>query len=454
MLTQVETMHPRGKSSPPCPFSVKGCGIPLCVLVFLVLISTVQAALVDSKEQLTALKNQELALAERLIQACPQSEEPLVIMGNVHSRHGNTDKAMAFWNQAAQKNPKRVDVYHKMAEVTFQMDRMKEAIVLWRQVVEVDPKIQGAHVKIAEALMNLGDYEQCIAEARKEIEIGGKESVETAILLGRAYQHLQNYEEARQHYEQVIAVDSGHMNAYYGLYNVCIQLKDREAAKGYITKYRDLKTEHKEALRQEDEALPSDIDCFYQSLAKFAFDIRLFYLQTKQDAAAEAVLKQGMSMGQSSPAFFKRLAELYASAGGDREALGLYARLTQLTPNDITCYVKVGVLSVQLGLLDVAEKAFGEVITRDPEGYVGYQELSRLYVRMKKNLPEALQMAKMAVLLKPSAAAYYDLALASFVNRDPEAALIAMEQAVQLDPGDPRYTKALALFRQKKGDIQ
>jgi hypothetical protein len=100
MSTQAETMHPRGKSNSPCPFPVKGYGILLFVLAYLWLISMGQAALVELEEQLTALKNQELALAERLIQAFPGKEEPLIIMGGIHSRHGNTDKAVVYWNQA------------------------------------------------------------------------------------------------------------------------------------------------------------------------------------------------------------------------------------------------------------------------------------------------------------------------------------------------------------------
>lgn len=434
--------------------SAKACGISLVVLACFVLASPSQAAEVESEAQLTALKNQELALADRLMQAFPQKDEPLIIKGNIHARHGNTDLALKLWSQAVLKNPQCIEAYHKMAEVAVQMDQLERAIALWRKILEVDPKIRGAHIKIADAMMNLGDYEQSIAEALKETEVSGTESIETGILLGRAYQQLKRYELARQHYEHVIALDPAHMNAYYGLYNVCARLKDRDAAQQYMARYRDLKAAQKAAQHEADEALPSDVDCFYQSLAKFYFDSRSFYLQTQKDANVEPVLKAGMSLGKSSPAFLKRLAELYTAVRGDREALALYVRLAQLTPDDTSCYVKIGVLSVQLGLLDMAEKAFGEVVTREPEDYIGYQELSRLYLRMKKNLPEARSMAEKAVTLKPSAPAYYDLALACFANQDLDSGLTSMERAVELDPRNPRYTKGLALFKQKKGDVQ
>lgn len=434
---------------------IKNLGILLTLLVFCLGATVLLAqpeATVESESQLTALKNKELALAQRLTEAFPQSEDPLVIMGNIHSRHGNTDQALVFWNQATQKNSKCVDAYHKMAELAFQMDRFEEAIVSWRKILEIDPKIRGAHVKIAEALMNLGDYEQCIVEARKEVETTGHASVETALLLGRAHQHLQDYAQAREYYEQVIAQSPDHMNAYYGLYNVCARLKDRQEAQQYMKKYRDLKAQQKEVMRHEDENLPSDVDCFYQSLAKFCFDSRMFYLKTQKDAGVEPMLKEGMALGMSSPAFLKRLAELYTAVQGDREALALYMRLAKLTPDDTTCYVKIGVLSVQLGLLDMAERAFGEVVTREPDSYIGFQELSRLYLRMQKNIPQSRIMAQKAVALKPSAPGYYDLALACAANQDLTGAVRAMEKAVEMDPHNARFAQALALFKQKEGD--
>jgi tetratricopeptide (TPR) repeat protein len=146
------------------------------------------------------------------------------------------------------------------------------------------------------------------------------------------------------------------MNAYYGLYTVCIRLKDRAAAQDHMTRYRELKAKHKEAARRINETLPSDIDCFYQSL--------------------------------------------------------------------------------------------GNALA------AGYRELSRLYVRMKKNLPKAREFAQKVVNTEPEAPAYYDLALACFVNQDLEAAVSSMEKAVQLDSRDPKYGKMLALFKQKKGDVK
>jgi tetratricopeptide (TPR) repeat protein len=107
-----------------------------------------------------------------------------------------------------------------------------------------------------------------------------------------------------------------------------------------------------------------------------------------------------------------------------------------------------------LGMFDMAEAAFNEVAKRNPDDPSGYRELSRLYVRTKRNLPQARKFAQKVVDMEPVAPAYYDLALACFVNQDLDTAIAAMNKAIQLDSRDPRYPKMLALFKQKKGAVE
>jgi tetratricopeptide (TPR) repeat protein len=403
------------------------------------------------EETLSVLKHRELGLAQQLAQGFPEHEEPLVIMGNVLSRRGMTDQAIGFWDRALQKNPQRVDIYHKLAQLALEMDELERAISLWRKTTELNPEIRGAHVKMAEALMKLGKHKQAIVEIQKEIQLSGDTSVECSFLLGQAYWHLRAYDKAQESLRQTLALQPDHMDAHYNLSRVYAGLKRLPEAKQHLAEFKRLKQEQLEAGQRAHAALSSDIDCFYQSLAKLCFDTRRFHLHMNKDTKTASVLKAIMNLGKGSAVFFRRLAELYAAKRQDLEALAFYYKTIQLDPRDVSGHLNLGLLSVKLGLFNQAEPLFQKIIMLAPDEHTGYQELSRLYLRMKKNLPEARRLAQKAVTLAPSAEGFHDLGLACFVNHDPTAALEAMKRAMELDPRNPRYRDAYQLFQQKQG---
>ncbi|MBN1360372.1 MAG: tetratricopeptide repeat protein [Sedimentisphaerales bacterium] len=398
--------------------------------------------------RLALLLDEEVRLAEQLAKAFPQSEEPLVILSRVYVRRGDTDKAIEYWEKAVQMNPRRVDVYDQMAKVAVQMDEYEKAIELWSRVLQVDPNWQGTRNQMADAYMNLGQYERAIETLREEIERSGGDA-ESHFRLGQVCQHQQKYEEAKAHYERAVGLQSDHRDACYGLYMVCARLRLTEEAKRYLTRFQELKEEDKDALKRYDETLPSDLDCAYQSLAKLCFDTHMLHVYTGQTPVTADVLRAVGALGSDSPVYLKRLAELYASIQRVPEALTLYRRVAQLDPNDRQGQLNVGLLSVQMGLLGDAQKAFQRLIALDPNEYVGYQELARLYLRAKMNLPEARRLAQKAVDLEGSASAYYDLGLACYANGDATGGLAALKRAAELEPENSTYIDAYQLFQKR-----
>ncbi len=400
------------------------------------------------EKRLAFLLDEEVRLAEKLIEAFPDSEEPLVVMGRVYSRRGDTDRAVEYWTKAVQMNPRRIDVYNQMAQVAAQMDEYEKAISLWNRVLAVDPNARGTRNQIADAYMNLGQHDRTIEAVREEIKVFGGDA-ESYFRLGQAYQHLQKYEEAKQNYEHVLALQPGHREAYYGAYLACARLKLTEEAKRYFARFKELKAEHKDAVRQYDESLPSDLDCAYQSLAKLCLDTRMVHVYTGQTKATEDVLRAIMKLGSDSVVYLKRLAELCVSIQRASEGLTLYNRVVQMAPDDKECHLNIGLLAVQVGMFGEAQKAFQRVIALAPDEYVGYQELSRLYLRTKTNLPEARQLAQKAVDLEANASTYYDLGLACYANGDADSGLAALKRAAELEPENSRYTEAYQMFQKR-----
>jgi tetratricopeptide (TPR) repeat protein len=401
--------------------------------------------------RLADLLAEELRLAERLVKAFPDKEQPLVLLGSVHSRGGQADQAFACWEKVVQMNPKRPDVYNRMANLALQTDQVDRALSLWHKVLELDPTAPAAHYHVAMALTRQGKDKEAIAEIAKDIErFGGRP--EDYYVLGQAYQHLEDYAKAKENYLRAVSLDPEYMNAFYGLYGVSARLKQSDEAKRYLERFQKLKARQKENLRKADESMMSDTEIFYDGLARFFFDVATFGRDVGKNSEVEDVLRKAISLGQENAVFLMRLAGLYSAADRQAEALALYLKATQIAPKDASCPLNMGILLVRMGRLDKAEPLFRKAIELSPEQHAGYQELARLYMRMGgTRLAEASQLAQKAVDLEARPETYFDLGAARLMNGDPNGARTAVSKALDLDPGNPAARQLLEVIKKKEG---
>jgi tetratricopeptide (TPR) repeat protein len=401
--------------------------------------------------KLADLLAEELRLAERLVKAFPDKEQPLVLLGSVHSRGGQADQAFACWDKVVQMNPKRPDVYNRMANLALQTDQVDRALALWRKVLELDPAAPQAHYHVAMALMRQGKDKEAIAEIAEETKLFG-DRPEDYYVLGQAYQHLEDYGKAKENYLRAVSLEPEHMNAFYGLYGVCARLKQSEEAKRYLERFQKLKERQKENLRKADESMMSDTEIFYDGLAKFFFDAAAFGREAGKNPEVEDVLRKAIGLGQQNAVFLMRLAGLYSASERQAEALALYLKASQIAPKDASCPLNMGILLVRMGRLEKAEPLFRKTIELSPEQHAGYQELARLYMRMGgTRLAEAGQLAQKAVDLEARPDTYFDLGAVRLMNGDAPGARTAINKALELDPGSESARQLLEVIKKKEG---
>jgi len=394
--------------------------------------------------------DEELGLARLLIQSFPACEDPLIILGNLYSRRGDTDQAQALWQQALDINPQRSEVYRSMAELAQQTDRLQEAVQLWQRALDCGPKTPGLRGKMADALLTLGQFQTCIEHARAEMTFSGPDP-QQYWRIGRAHQSLEEYTRARENFAQAIQLQPDHLNAFYGLYSVCMRLRDRETAQKALQTYQALKAKRKKALRNQSE---TDLDCGFASLARFYVDTYRF--QQRQDAAPvfDQVLDRALVLGQANASFLKPIARFLAEQGQRVGALELMEGLARLEPDDVTWLLNVGALAVQLKRFDAAERALLRAIQVDPNEVSPYRQLTRLAFNTGRNLERAQQLARRAVELDPGAPTYLDLGLVFLAAGKRAQGLQALEQALALEPDDVRIRQAYEIARKKGGAAQ
>lgn len=364
-------------------------------------------------DEAEALKKEELAVAAALARDFPNHVEPIIMMGNVQHRLGRTAEALALWQQALKRDPKHPEVYEKMGWFAMEKGHYPEAITHWQKALELNPKASGVHSGMARALMGLNRHTEAIEQLQQEIEASPQSGFDY-FLLGQEYLQVEQYEKAKASYTKAIALDPALTNAYYGLFTVCVRLRQRAEAKEHMTIFKRLKAKDMETLKDRNEAYDDLIDM--------------------RNDAAETLMLAGQA---------------YQANGKLARAEQLQHRAASLAATNAGYHLHSGVTSMQLGHFTMAQKALGKVIGLAPQSSRGYSGLAHLYLQTNRKLPEARQLAQKAVALEPMAFNYFVLSWACDKNGDQAGARSAIKRAIELDPNNPRFRQIAERMEKK-----
>jgi len=389
------------------------------------------------QKRISALKKEELEVAERLMKDFPNSINPIMLMGNLWERHGDAKKAMEYYNKVLEKDPNRADVYKSIGWFFMNKQQYEQAIGYWKKALEIDPHIPGVHYNIALALMGQNKQSRAIEELENEIKITPRSS-SSYFLLGQLYLRQEEYEKAGNNYEKAIEIKPDYTNAYYGLFTLSARLKRQDKAKEYMAVFKKLKAKEMEILKDRNKTVDDLLDMQKGAAETYLLAGRM-YQGTKNFQKAEELLKRAITLDPNNILCIERLASLYLTSNRVTEAIRLYRKISEINPEDPLCYLNIGLLSMRLKQPEEAEEAFSKVIEIAPEFSKGYCELAQLYLRTGKGYPQARELAEKAVTLEPSAFNYFVLCWACDMNGETETALKAILKAIELEPANSKY---------------
>jgi tetratricopeptide (TPR) repeat protein len=402
----------------------------------------------EEQQKISALKKEELELAERLTKDFPNSINPVMLMGNIWERHGDATKALEYFKKVLQQDPERSDVYKSIGWFFMNKEQYAQAIEHWQKALQIDPNIPGVHHDIALALMGQNRQNEAIGELEKDVQISPR-SASSYFLLGQLYLRQKEYEKAGKNYEKAINIKPNYPNAYYGLFTLSARLKQQAKAAEYMAVFKKLKAEDMKDLKNQNEAADDLID-----MQKGAAETYLLAGQMYQAGGniqkAEELYKKAATLNPENIQCLEKLASLYIARNRITDAIPLYERISELDPNDPICHLNIGKLSMRLKKLENAEKAFRKAIEVAPDSSGGYRELAQLYLRAGRGYPEARELAEKAIALEPSALNYFVLCWALDMNGDSENAIKAIERAMQLEPANMRYRNVYEHIKSRK----
>ncbi len=394
------------------------------------------------------LAKEEIEVVARLIEAFPNDPEPLSLMGNVRSKHGDNSEAVKYWRKCIDLAPGRATSYSAMGMVALLHDDHAKAASLWRKMLELDPKIASGRYRLAQALIGMGELDEAVEELHKDIRLSPT-ACNSFCVLGQVYLQLKDYEKARQNYETAIRLRPRLSDAHFGLATASRHLKQLDKFKLHMAKFKQLKAGESKADRLRRDKY-DDLDAMRPRTAGTYAQAAQYYFTHRMVPPAEKLWRRAARLDRNNVASRNALASLCEATGRLSEAAQFWRELCDLLPDNAMCHARLGGVHAQMGQFGEAEKAFAKACQLAPKHPAAHRALAQVYLQTRRNLPEALALAKKAVELDPEASSYFVLAVACENNNDHAAALAAIRQAITLDPNNAKYRQTHVRLQQRK----
>jgi len=437
-LTVVWTLRdqhkPRASSSPP--------PLPVVAKHVEVMLNSQAQKMPQSVQE---IQQEELALAEALVQDFPKSDVSLALLAGVYQSHGDTAQAEKLWKQAVALNPKRTDLYTKIGQTAQGKDKLEEAISWWRQGVSANPKAGGLRWMIASALVTQGHLETTLEllEAESMITPG---AARNDYLMGQVHLKQRAYEKAEAAYRKAIEINPEYYNAYYGLGMVYTRMKRATEARTAMAEFRQLKTKAAE----DQQIMIDEIPHAKRRIAASYAQAYKLYDPKQQAEMGARLLGRALELDARNAKFWEKMAGHNYVNGRYEQAIRLFEEAEKRAPEKPIYPINIGKLYAQMNRIDQARAALQRAVAHFPDSSLAHVELAQHYLKSQTHGAEALTLMKKAAAMSPTAHHYYLLTWAYDVNGDPKNAVVAIQKALALEPMNPQYRSTYERIRSRR----
>ena len=312
-----------------------------------------------------------------------------------------------------------------------------------------------------------------------------KQSVTLLLAAGRAHTHLgdvyllqRRFNDAEKAYRAGIRLNPEHTEPYYGLgriaemrnrlqqameyYDAALvrnrylsqvhyrrsltyqKLGDKAEAAAAMLQFQRLKT-YEDEMHRFREALYTNpnVPILY---------IKLGELHETYDNLTEAaqVYESATQVHPSYLPAYIRLGEVFIRQRELAEAARVYEQAAEIATDDPQIQTKLGVIYINQGKFEPAIVAFQEAIAIDSTAAAAYNNLARLYAGLGKEMQQAIDLARQAVVLAPTAKHYDTLAYTYYRNAQYSKALEAINKAIAIAPNVDAYNTLRTKIQKEK----
>ncbi len=403
-------------------------------------------------------------LVKELLAANPKDTESLLLSGQLLAQQGKIDEALAQLKAAAEVDPNSASLQFALGRLHMIRADYDEAGRAYREVLKLNPRAAAAQVELARVELVSGHVESSIQTARDAIRnepanldgqitlirglIAARNVKEADRLLGpllaahpkRATLHTlrgflaaaeRDSLQARRSFEEALALDPAALDALSALVALDISTGKPAAARARIDARLAAQPDRPELLLISARVAAAAKD----------FD------------TAEQHLKRALQIDAGFLAGYRTLAEVYVAQGRLAEARRELETFVVRQPKSVAALTMLGMLAESQQDSDAAQQHYERALDLEPTASVAANNLAWIYAEREQNLESALELAQLAAQALPNAAEVQDtLGWVLYKRRTSDRAVVALEQAVKLAPGNSTYRYHLGLAQIQAGN--
>ena len=398
-------------------------------------------------KEIRPLIEEATTVVRRLCERFPGDARSLGVMAQVQQRFGNATESLRLWNDCVRLDPNFIEAYCGIGSIFNERGEYDQAEIALRRAFTLDPTSPQVSVLLANALLGQGKTEETITVLERSVQ-SGVATMPNFVLLGQAHLQLGHNEAAKQCFQSAVQMAPEYPNAYYSLAMVSVRLGHRAEAIEYRKRFKELQSKDLRARVDESKSY-EDIEATRQNVAEIYVGIGRLYTAYGDDQAAEDLWTRAAELDPQNTDGHLELAQLYAKQDRPRDALDALLPLCRSRADDFHLWLRLGQLHARLDEFAQAEEALRHVVDLAPQQALGYAALAQLRLQSNHNVSDAVEPAREAVRLEPTAANYFLLATVCERCGELESAAAAIEKALQTEPANAQYRQLYLLIREK-----
>lgn len=320
-------------------------------------------------------------------------------------------------------------VYKTQGKLTLAENHLRQALALLPETSEV-------HIHLGDVYVLQHRLNAAENAYREGIRLN-PDHTESYYGLGRVSELQDRLQQAMEYYDAALVRNQYLSQVHYRRALTYRRLGNSEQAAAAMAQFQHLKT-YEDTVHQFREVLYTN-----PNLPMLYIKLGELHEAYNNLTAAVRVYETAAQMHPSFLPAYTHLGEVFIKQRAFEKAALTYQKSTEIAPNDSQTWLKLGVIYINQQQFDPAIAAFKRAIVVDSTAAEAYNNLARLYAGLGRDIQQAIDLARQAVSLEPTARHYDTLAYTYYRNAQYAEALEAIHQALALAPDVDAYNKLL-----------
>ncbi|MHB1077343.1 XrtA/PEP-CTERM system TPR-repeat protein PrsT [Thiobacillus sp.] len=402
------------------------------------------------------IKTLEPLLAQR------NSAKAYLLAGQAALNQGESERGMAYLNQASTLAPKDTVIRSTLAQNQL-LSGDQQGIQGLESVITANPDDSQAYLLLATSQVGKADFKGALATLQKMTTAQPTNAL-PSVLMGRIYLMQRNPDAARKAFEHSLTLDASFLPAASALASLDIEEKKpaqaKERFKAILSKSPDnlgalmgqariglAVGDKKEFVSYLEKAIQSHPD----ALEPVSLLTQYYMSQMRQPELALEVAQKAARANNGNPAFLDNLGQAQLGAGHKKDAIDTYTNVTNRAPTSAIAWYHLAWAQRVAGDMNAALKSLQKSVRLAPNYLDARIALAGLYAILGQQ-DNALQETRTIQTLNPQSPTGYNLEAELAARfKKPEASLRALARAHQTAPSSSTAaTYHFALIRAGK----